>query len=65
MSPARVTAARAAITRSLQTRKARGRLWYAAVDEESMVESLLSALAPLLGIAEEELGAGHGVRRSS
>jgi len=62
---ARVEAARAAILRSLRMRKAHNRLWYAAVDEEAMVESLLSALAPLLGIAESELGAGHGVRRSS
>ena len=62
---ARVLTARAAVLRVLQGRKAAHRLWYAAVDEEGIVESMLSALAPSLGIAEEELGAGHGVRRSS
>ena len=62
---ARANTARAAVVRALRGRKAAGKLWYQAVDEDALVESVLSALAPSLGLAEAELGAGHGARRSS
>lgn len=62
---ARDAAARATILRVLRARKALGRLWYSAVDEADMVESMLSALAPLLALADDELVESHGARRSA
>lgn len=64
---ARAATARAAILRSLRARKALGRLWYSAVDEEDMVESMLSALSPSLGLADELelLVESHGARRTA
>lgn len=62
---ARAAAARLALSRVLLTRRAFGQVYFDMRHLAELVDSQLSALAPLLGLAEEELGTGHGARRSS
>jgi hypothetical protein len=60
----RADLARLALSRVLLTRRAFGHIYFDMRHLPELVDSQLSALAPLLGLAEDELGAGHGARRS-
>lgn len=62
----RAELARLAITRVLVCRRAVGKLYFDMRELPELADSLLSALAPSLGLAEADLGhvEPHGARRS-